>query len=116
MQNMRAGRELDALVAEKVMGWTNTREQAFEVTRGQLVLIGVSPDGDDLAPVPEFSTDIGAAWSVVERMVRDGHNVELKYTANGWQCVVEWHFEESPFALADEAPLAICRAALRMLG
>ena len=62
-----AGRELDALVAEKVMG--------FAVRRGTLEYDGsvsvwmVFDDGSGgtLNPVP-YSTDIAAAWQVVERI------------------------------------------------
>lgn len=85
-------RELDALVAEKVMGdveWDvviegssraglrcATREEA-EAQKPQLAeRYHVGPvvlHGD----VPEYSTDIAAAWLVVEKMRQKGYSVRI---------------------------------------
>ena len=120
-QELSAGRELDALVAEFVMGdveWDvviegcsraglrcATREEA-EAQKPKLAeryLVGpVTLHGD----VPEYSTDIAAAWLVVEEL-GPKHMITLRRTTGGWWAhiglVDEW---------AETAPLAICRAAL----
>ena len=56
---MKPGRELDALVVEKVMGWKWL-------------------SGNPWAP----STDIAAAWEVLEKMRERGYTVEVFF---GWE-------------------------------
>src|SRR5688572_11412393 len=71
---MKPGRELDALVAEKVMGlaWDTFTDDYGE----QLYVlwdrkkVGGPPAGD-LWPLPRYSEDIAAAWEVVERVVEN---------------------------------------------
>ena len=64
---MPAGRELDALVAEKVMGRETTHwTDGFGDT-------GVT----FFAPVEPYSTDIAAAWEVVERINMNGYDVHI---------------------------------------
>lgn len=91
---MPAGREMDELVAELAMGL----ETPFCM--------------DD---VPHYSTEIEAAWAVVEKMADAGRVVILK--ADGlrdgtfnprWTVLID----SQPRTDADAAPLAVCRAAL----
>ena len=112
---MQAGRELDAMVAEKVMGWNIINKH-----------MGSPPketwDEDTvvcIAPIPHYSTDIAAAWKVVEKMQyfqkpsQMGHPLHLKYCwwVNKW-----WACVESSEALEETAPLAISKAALKAVG
>jgi len=85
---MKPGRELDALIAEKVMGWS-------------WGIIG------DL--IPAYSTDISAAWEVVEEM---GDCLHLRQ--HGEQGEWEAWFCGYPNSKAhgETAPEAICKAAL----
>jgi hypothetical protein len=99
-----AGRELDALVGEKVMR---------------------VPSGSPLAP---YSTEIGAAWTVVETMIhKDGvyfgcphfkhkhqNLASLGYPEGTecWYCVINTKKLNKVVICAETAPLAICRAAL----
>ena len=99
-----AGPDLDALIAETVMG----------LARGR--------------PVPPYSTDIAAAWTVVEAMIRkDGiyfgcphfkhkhqNLASLGYPEGTecWYCVLNTKQLNKIVLCADTAPLAICRAAL----
>ena len=60
-----------------------------------------------------YSTDIAAAWSVVEKM--HSKNFYLRYFYDGrYGC----YFTEPPreVAYGETAPLAICRAALKAVG
>jgi len=99
-----AGPDLDALVAEKVMGGASDR------------------------PIPPYSTDIAAAWTVVETMIRkEGvyfgcphfkhkhqNLASLGYPEGTecWYCVLNTKLLNKVVLCADTAPLAICRAAL----
>ena len=127
---MQAGRELDALVAEKVMGWGGVRE-GYSEGSAELRFIGKPPNGmDSKYPVPMYSTDIAAAWEVLEKI--KAVNLE-KFTGLDFpdECfVVAWDRSskdwEAGFHSIDgydagwvsdcrsnaaTAPLAICRAA-----
>ena len=102
---MKAGRELDSLVAEKVMGLTKEDLDRWDDTRGR--------------PEPKhYSTDIVAAWEVVELLKRR-YVLALRMAfptsdhPDGWEVL---RFDGEVFHLlgiADTAPEAICKAALR---
>jgi hypothetical protein len=127
---MEAGRALDAAIAEKVMGWTRihpAKARDLDGYRGA----GSGPTyrrleapeygcessrADGLVEVtghcPRFSTDISAAWKVVERMRGRGQFFSLAampgavYEAKLGTCAA---FELS-------APHVICLAALKAVG
>ena len=94
---LKAGRELDALVAEKVMG--------------------------DLPPrgysIPDYSIFISAAWAVVEKLyLTSEFFLETSYYGmdknKRWWAQFSTHGIDDEFhAEAPTAPLAICRAALK---
>lgn len=76
---MSSNRKIDAMVAEKIYGWRWVR-----VPGGKMEL--AHPDdatgfmGDDsinLRHPPRFSTDPSAAWSVVDKMGRDGYLFDI---------------------------------------
>lgn len=104
---MNPGRELDALVAEKVMGWRKR-----ETPPGGHIWI----DKDNLAYVPgelpRYSTDIAAAWEVVEKLNNLDFSIEYEREIKIWRA----SFEQGIPALEREAPLAICFAALNAVG
>lgn len=112
---MEAGRELDALVAEKVMGFTVTDWP----TGKELPLAGamafLSESQKDR--IPHYSTNIAAAWQVVEKL-----DLSVIRLNNGrWSAGEAYAFENSYAEFrttthADTAPLAICLAALKAKG
>ena len=93
---MPAGREMDALIAEKIFGLTV----------------------DDNFYLPNYSTNIADAWIVIEKMKSKHFRISYKsapfqkYDKEplGWLCSMSG-FEFIPEHAAT-APLAICRAAL----
>ena len=99
---MQAGRELDALVAEKVMGWT--------AIKGDL---GSMPDGRIYVEVPYYSTAIAAAWGVVEKCK---YEVWIRCLHGSCEVRVVDCGHEITRVDADTAPLAICLAALKAVG
>lgn len=98
---LQAGREIDALVVERVMGW--------KVAKPEAAALRFVTMGDTLHPnhVPHYSTDIAAAWEVVEAL-RARFVFEM-YDREDGSYVVKFGQEVKR---ADTAPLAICRAAL----
>jgi Phage ABA sandwich domain len=115
VSELKAGRELDALVAEKVMGWTQVRNSKPE---GFSSLWRGRPPGNlaTLRTIPDYSTDISDAWKVVEKVDnRNGVAREMGVLTasisrydNGYTV----RFFNSGVT-ADTAPLAICLAALK---
>jgi len=115
-ETMPAGRSLDALVAEKVMGWTDWWVDR-EGPNATMKTFGFPPGvTDTYSEPPHYSTDIADAWLVVEKLRKDGcpflfgHN---RNPHNGWFADFLLH----PLVeYADTAPLAVCRAALKAVG
>ena len=118
------GRELDALVAEKVMGWLEVAKKPIANAFGQAVMedyVG-KPTASAAQPmlVPRFSTMIQEAWKVADKLRGE---VQFLAVISGkgpqgtqpWICKInrEGAFLEER---ADTAPLAICLAALKGVG
>lgn len=113
---MTPGRELDALVAEKVMGWTKLEgrwARIFPGVEGDTICANL--DGS----IPSYSTDIAAAWQVVvEKFVNDGFRIhyDINYGVErrtGWSVVINGIVYHE---FSNTAPLAICLAALKAVG
>ena len=112
---MEPGRELDALIAEKVMGWRKTRG-------------GYTNDLTKQWSVPEkqlplYSTSIKAAWEVVEKLRGKGYYFDLDGDKDGGARgeLIPWIAEFSNVnkkkysGYAKTAPHAICLAALEAI-
>lgn len=112
VRSMPAGPEMDALVAEKVMGYVPATDILVD-TRWR------KPEGEfsfSFRP----STDIVAAFAVAERMKSAWVQFRLEYgpflvrqgkLTDGWKLEPGWN---SPVCGFGETPqLAICRAALK---
>lgn len=125
MSDPMGGRELDAMIAEKVFGWS-----AFDRSpwRGEFAFADITlvrpgrPQPRSIADVfanvqapPKYSTDIASAFSVVEKMRERGltvHMDTLGFMPGPWRV---WLLTEECDRVADgegELPLAICLAAL----
>ena len=123
---LEAGRELDALVAEKVMGWKwdkgNSLQHLLLGPDGAIGAVifhdGIADDDGIVQPLdcPHYSTDIAAAWEVVEKLRRanDGEYLFTINDAGMWYAkFLDEHGEPvSRSGFCDTAPLAICRAGL----
>ena len=129
IRGMEAGRRLDALIAEKLMGWhwVNSPPDIDGNYEGIPILIPPNLTLNDLEPVlpkrgpvghvgiPRFSTDIGSAWQLVERLATMEGPVSIAwgiYGSEGNKASVVTMYGPGPGVVAPTAPLAICRAAL----
>ena len=108
---MDAGRALDALVATKVMGWEPSIVGNYPWQQ--------IPPGDDrfiVRLVPHYSTDIAAAWTVVDAMPFTTGQFGVTRTASDEYCAeymgILSQDERYVQVYAETAPLAICLAAL----
>jgi hypothetical protein len=127
---LTAGRELDALVAEKVMGITPKdvrvrgevdtplvrvcNESAYWREDGRHDRYQLRTHADAQC----YSADIELAWQVVEKMLALGWYFDLRNYGT-WTAIFD-RDSGSPDDHAtddgDSAPLAICRAALAAVG
>jgi len=108
-----APREIDRLIAEQVMGWTNL---SVAGTR-----FGTTPEGKSHSIVPQYSTDLSAAWEVVEKLRQVGYQGGINWSDSEpeYECAfgssnVPPHERQS--CRAETASLAICLAALQIVG
>jgi hypothetical protein len=119
-----AGREFDALVAERVMGWREVRKQSIANAIGQHVMddfVGLPNAGATIPQlVPRYSLMIQEAWKVADDLRTRSQFVAV-LSGTGPQGVQPWickinrdggFLEER----ADTAALAICLAALKAVG
>ena len=106
---MKAGRELDAKIAEKVFPdkeWLSTNILDFNFWE-----------------VPAYSTDIKAAWLVVEKMnLLVAYQLCQSHNASKWLIThVHKDFDDTEecwlenYVCADTAPEAICLTALKIM-
>jgi len=95
------------------MGWTNLHLEGAR--------FGTTPEGKAHRIVPQYSTDMSAAWEVVEKLRQSGYQGKLDWAKPelGYECA----FWLSPIPLDEiqspkvqTAPLAICLAALKVIG
>ncbi|HEY8542624.1 MAG TPA: hypothetical protein VIL29_09590 [Pseudothermotoga sp.] len=110
-------REIDRLVAEKVMGWEPYYDDgdliSFITDAGSLFF----SDDDECEWNP--TTTIQHAWQVVEKLIDNGYDFTI-YNHNK-EFNVEINIEEDDkhlwfYGEANSAPLAICLAALKAVG
>lgn len=105
IDEMPAGREMDALVAEKVMGYLCVCDE-----EPRDCPIHAKSDQDTLL---SYSTDIADAWIMMEKMrfvIGSHHGLHGGlHPCDGWLAR-----KGTVFALAKTAPLAICRVALKL--
>jgi len=121
---LAAGRELDVLLAEKIMGWTvhHAKEGGWGAPPANVRLGAISEY------IPAYSTDIAAAWEAVEKIGRRVASkrcvvdfiLEWDHSENCWCAGWAYYSYDGPqyeFAgKAETAPLAICLAALDAVG
>lgn len=127
------GREMDARVAVEIFGWEWHEWQASFESGGKVrclrhpskFIYGVYGPADE-PPIyqnalPHYSTDIAAAWQVVEQMRRAGYvsgcsDLTMDSGQEWWHWTF-WDYSSKKHVDFDgygTAPLAICLAALKV--
>lgn len=119
---MNAGRELDALIAEKVTGWPYSLCRFHgtgmsENRRGTISEFCIKcgdPYGYHHA-WPAYSTSIAAAWQVMEKLFSNGLVVIVSgKSGRPYECQIDTQ-QKILKEYADTAPLAICLASLAVV-
>lgn len=113
-------RERDTLIAEKVIG-AEREEANYTIGYSSYTSVFWHIRGwrFDEAALPHYSTEIGAAWRVVEELQRRGITVEIYNGSRGGCTVKILDFEKGrkwESTSVDGAPEAICLVALKACG
>lgn len=122
VSQLSAGRELDALVAERVMGWYLKGRRWIDPERREFAGFTTEPQYDPNSdrdhPLWEPSSDMASAWEVVEKMRPDWRFLFQETPGRRWRAVFSSHSERDLAKMedADSAPEAICKAALQAVG
>lgn len=124
---MNAGRDLDALIALQVFHYTLDYE--FADTLGAPCVRELRDQYDEWGILPHYSTDIGDAWLVVERLAATPYWIgvivgtfgipHVKCYRDSKLVAEEWiDLDNIPDSrsLSARCALAICRAALAICG
>ena len=113
IDTLSAGHEMDALVAEHIMGWE--RQGSGWNVNGSISWPDPEGNTTPLAWVKDFpfSSDIAAAWQVVEKLILDNKLFELEFYQESVDSRPRWGAAFGIESYADTAPLAVCRAALK---
>jgi hypothetical protein len=124
IDQLPAGREMDALVAEKVMGWIGIEgKHGHPLEKGPFKDCDCPSHSYQRQEIPHYSSDIAAAWEVAEKL---GLAIIPQSSKNGFRwlaCDVKlisykgdrievFPVDDTEYS-CDTAPLAICRAALK---
>lgn len=114
--DLKPGRELDAVIAEKVMGW----KRIDSISWSQPIPSGLAIQRLEFE-LPNFSTDTEAAWQVVETIDMPFHLVKstdkmpnlVRPRGEKYLCTFTIDYGNHVAAGSDTAPHAICLAALK---
>jgi len=135
ISEMKAGLVLDVIIAEKVMGYRWIDYLWYDGTLKKLLWNGNDvPNGDDFGrlnddaellirwDMPNYSSDISAAWKVVEQLRKNNLTIVMNDTGNQYRMrflKVNDHIDEwvnnpnDGFTVwSVTMPEAICKAAL----
>ena len=116
---LEAGRELDEIIAEQVMGWTIIK--GSQLPRNHWPWR--TPDKEITYALPAYSVDYYAIWDVINKLREHG----MSFHAKGWIKTdnIEVRFSDwyatnggngkTVYAIASSFPLAVCRAALKAM-
>lgn len=119
-------RDIDKLIAEKVMGWTEIRESGF--TGFDFVGLDPKHKPTDWYLIPHYSTAISAAWQVVEKLEEMDFWAQLrtpfdKGAADSFywcgftpRLTTGWNGRPDHWTNAPTITMAICLAALKCVG
>jgi len=125
-------RKIDALVAEYVIGvpLKTVFEDTYIDGERRALIPSFASTLLNTPNYPHYSTDISAAWQVVEKLAEAGIYFEIRRRKTGYTAIPfikreKKRYGQTPYACLDSnkgwvrnksAPLAICLAALKAVG
>jgi hypothetical protein len=111
MSESLTGRELDAIIAERLFGWTETK------LWGGGACVGVPPDRETVFDVPRYSGGWAGAGLVMDALNDLDYLVSIEnHMAGFWVAKVMGPMTPEYAASSPNVGLAVCHAALQALG
>jgi hypothetical protein len=114
-----AGRELDIVVAEHVMGWQIETDKAKVKRMSEYISADPqgrwwrTPEGGWDNNPPPYSSDLRAAWRVVERMAQQGQSLYLVQSGADNRVAFDITSAAAPvYVVGETVMMAVCKAAL----
>lgn len=111
---MKPGRELDILIAEKVIG-----EKVIELDECNGIdnlWLSKNRGYRDYVELPCYSTEIASAWEVVNKLILDSYDFNILVWKSGVNVEVGCNGDLDIEIGSDSLPHAICLAALKAVG
>ena len=108
VDSLQAGRRLDVIIAREVFGYqvVNIDDEPY-----------IETEKLEYASVPEYSTDVSAAWEVIQKMVEAKVLMNISYGTKTWNVnfSTQKQYRKLVYdsSTAETITLAICRAALK---
>ena len=129
IDEMPAGREMDKAIGQHIFKyWVDHYDKDYAENcyyclmdgSGDAVIPGLHEgerrtEEEAWADCPEFSTDIAAAWEVLNKFTHKEPCINYLndlWNPVGWHCHIDGHHTEG----CDTAQLVICRCALKVAG
>jgi len=116
---LSAGREIDVLVAEQMMGWQietdqkKLRKLQEYFCRDEERRWWRAPEGGWYSDPPSYSSDIDVAWRIVERMNSRGQYLFLSQSDEEYKVAFDEPRTINPDYISEKSvAFAICKAAL----
>jgi hypothetical protein len=100
-------REIDALIAKKVMGFT-VKDGCIEA-EGRY-------KRNNQRELPAYSTDIACAWQVVGKLADDGYWFTFEYIGGDWWVTIDDGKKERVQNNDEDIAFAICWTVLNLKG
>lgn len=104
---LNPGRELDAIIGRNLFGYRLCSVQDVE----DYHFFHGKGDVEAYSPLPHYSTDVAAAWEVINMLDKDRHYIEVhtdETMDNRWWCRVSGFTK----AMGRTGAESICKAAL----
>ena len=122
LMQLSAGREIDVLVAEQIMGWQietdkpKLRKLQTYFSRDEERRWWRAPEGGWYCDPLSYSSDIAAAWHIVESMNTRGQFLFLSQSSEEYKAAFDEPRTISPDYISETSvALAICKAALAVM-
>jgi hypothetical protein len=119
IMQMSAGREIDVLVAEQIMGWQIEKDQKKlrklqeYFARDEERRWWRAPKGGWYSEPPSYSSDIAVAWQIVESMNSRGQFLFLSQSSEEFRVSFDEPRTINPDYISEKSvAFAICKAAL----
>jgi len=111
----QSNKQINALIAEKIMGWDNNWDNPCEDRYPYMW--GIMDYNDEgiirAANFPDFCENIEDACKVLETLKHLNPTIHYESKNNSWSCILDDNTSKRYMIIAESLPMVICLAALK---